>query len=114
MLIFVVSVVISVVFKELFKIGSNEASQGFQLSKYRFPSLSVELAVTFWLYLSMKYKKVILYIIASLVVIFVAYEKLVSKQHNLLDILVGALIGLLIVFMFTKINKQAVSPDAKI
>ena len=42
-----ISVVASVILKELFRTGANETVQGFQFSKYSFPSLSVQLATSF-------------------------------------------------------------------
>lgn len=112
LLVSAVSVIISVVLKEFFKTGVNETSQGFQLSKYSFPSLSVQLAVVFWFYLSLCSKKIIIYILTSLIAVFVAYEKLISDQHSLLDIVVGACVGVLIVFIFIRLNRQEGNSNA--
>ena len=114
LLVSVASVIISVILKELFKITGSEVTEGLQLSKYQFPSLSVQLAVTFWLYLAMQHKKTFLYFIAGLITIFVAYEKLATHQHNLLDIFGGFIFGTLVIIVFTKLIFRKPELNAKL
>ena len=114
LLISVISAGISVILKELFRSGVNEMQQGFQLSKYNFPSLSVQLAISFWLYLAMQYRKTLLYFIAGLITIFVAYQKLTANQHNILDVLAGFVFGLLTVVAFIKLKPAKAKLHAKI
>ena len=67
---------------------------------YEFPSLSAQLAITFWLYLSYKSRRIILYIPTILILAFVGYFRITSKGHTMLDVLGGFVFGLLIVFIF--------------
>ena len=101
------TVLINVVLKEIFRINPHSGG-GFQLSKYSFPSLSSQLAITFWLYLALQKKKIICFIIALLLVLFVSFQRILSGQHSVVDVVGGTVIGIFIVLVFAsrEINNQ--------
>lgn len=94
-----ITLITNTVLKKVFQ-ASQEFYPQSQWVFYEFPSLSAQLAITFWLYLSYKSRKIILYIPTILILAFVSYYRITSKGHTALDILGGLVFGLLIIFLF--------------
>ena len=94
-----ITLIINTILKKVFQTSQEFYPQS-QWTFYEFPSLSAQLAITFWLYLSYKSRRIILYVPTILILIFVSYYRIISKGHTALDILGGLVFGLLIFFIF--------------
>lgn len=95
-----ITLITNFLLKKVFQTSQNFYPQS-QWMFYEFPSLSAQLAVTFWLYLSYKSRRIILCIPTILILAFVGYYRVTSKGHTAMDILGGLVFGLLIIFLFT-------------
>lgn len=95
-----ITLITNTILKKVFQTNQEFYPQS-QWIFYEFPSLSTQLAITFWFYLSYKSKKIILFVPTILILAFVGYYRITSKGHTALDILGGLIFGLLIIFLFT-------------
>ncbi|MBI3343255.1 phosphatase PAP2 family protein, partial [Candidatus Gottesmanbacteria bacterium] len=93
------SVLVNVVLKEIFRINPRSGS-GFQLSQYSFPSLSSQLVITFWLYVGLRKKRIIFFVIALILVMFVSFQRILSGQHSVPDVVGGMVVGFVVVLVF--------------
>lgn len=111
-LISIISIGLSVLLKNIFKIsGDSSGSNGISLSRYDFPSLSAQLAVTFWGYIFLKSRKLILLVIAILMIGLVSYFKIINHEHTLIDILGGIGVGTLLIIFFNLISNRLVKKN---
>lgn len=73
-------------------------------SGYGFPSLSAQLAMTFWGYLSLNVRKMWLSSIATGIILIVSITKLYLGVHFPLDVVGGLIVGAAVVFLYISIE----------
>lgn len=73
-----ITLITNTILKKVFQTSQEFYPQS-QWAFYEFPSLSAQLAITFWLYLSYKSRKIILYVPTILILAFVGYYRITSK-----------------------------------
>jgi phosphohistidine swiveling domain-containing protein/membrane-associated phospholipid phosphatase len=108
-----ITVVVNVLLKKLFQNDNNTYPEHFQLVLYNFPSLSAQLAFTFWTYLGAKLTNRIFYGIAAFMALWVGYYKISVRQHSIMDIIGGLISALLVVVFFLYFENRAVKKKNK-
>ena len=113
LLVCVITTIINLAFKYGLRLpppSPNEitiiSDSGKSLSPYGFPSLSVQLAITFWFYLSLKAKKSWLTTLSIIIVIFISISKLYLGAHFPFDLIGGALLGGLVIWVYQVLEKK--------
>ncbi|MHA2060874.1 MAG: phosphatase PAP2 family protein [Candidatus Sifarchaeia archaeon] len=107
LIICVITTVLNLVLKYTIQLPPPSSSEiavivdsGKTLSPYGFPSLSVQLATTFWFYLALKVRKRWLSALSVIIVVVISISKLYLGAHFPLDVIGGAVFGGILVWVF--------------
>ncbi|MBU1036552.1 hypothetical protein KKF32_00775 [Patescibacteria group bacterium] len=76
------------------------------LLPYSFPSLTIALLTAFWGFVFVKTKRFWTLFLGTISLGYFSYQKFISLEHNLLDLLAGFLLGILIIYLFRTFYKE--------